>query len=76
MVHRRVGAGQVLSVGVDGLWRWGFNAKIEGANTLFDRFWDQMILWLMAGRDFLPTQKFSLGPAPRMLLGEKTIFGA
>jgi hypothetical protein len=75
MVHRRVGAGQVLSIGVDGLWRWGFNAKIEGANTLFDRFWDQMILWLMAGRDFLPTQKFSLrANSANVPLGEKIYF--
>ena len=60
MVHRRFGDGQVLSVGVDGLWRWAFNAKIDGVNTLFDRFWDQMILWLMAGRDFLPTPAIRL----------------
>lgn len=75
MIHRRVGLGQVLSIGVDGLWRWGFNAKIEGANTLFDRFWDQMILWLMAGRDFLPTQKFSLrASSANVPLGEKIYF--
>ena len=75
MIHRRAGSGQVLSIGVDGLWRWGFNAKIEGANTLFDRFWDQMILWLMAGRDFLPTQKFSLrASSANVPLGEKIYF--
>ena len=72
MIHRRVGSGQVLSIGVDGLWRWGFNAKVEGVNTVFDRFWDQMILWLMAGRDFLPTQKFSLrASSANIPLGEK-----
>jgi hypothetical protein len=77
MVHRQVGSGQVLSVGVDGLWRWGFNAKVEGTNTLFDRFWDQMILWLMAGRDFLPTQKFSLrASTANVPLGEKIYFRA
>jgi hypothetical protein len=75
MIHRRVGAGQVLSIGVDGLWRWAFNAKIEGTNTIFDRFWDQMILWLMAGRDFLPTQKFSLrASSANVPLGEKIYF--
>ncbi len=75
MIHRRVGSGQVLSVGVDGLWRWAFNAKVEGANTIFDRFWDQMILWLMAGRDFLPTQKFSLrASSANVPLGEKIYF--
>jgi hypothetical protein len=77
MVHRRFGEGQVLSVGVDGLWRWAFNAKIEGANTLFDRFWDQMILWLMAGRDFLPAQQFSLrANSANIPLGEKVYFRA
>jgi len=39
MVHRRYGQGQLLSIGVTGLWRWAFNAKIEGVNTLYDRFW-------------------------------------
>jgi hypothetical protein len=77
MVHRRFGEGQVLSIGVDGLWRWAFNAKIDGANTLFDRFWDQMILWLMAGRDFLPTQQFSLrANSANIPLGEKAYFRA
>ncbi|MDR3402124.1 MAG: hypothetical protein P4L99_06455 [Chthoniobacter sp.] len=77
MVHRRFGEGQVLSVGVDGLWRWAFNAKIEGANTLFDRFWDQMILWLMAGRDFLPTQQYALrANSANIPLGEKIYFRA
>jgi hypothetical protein len=77
MVHRRLGDGQVLSVGVDGLWRWAFNAKVDGVNTVFDRFWDQMILWLMAGRDFLPTQQFSLrASSANIPLGEKIYFRA
>ncbi len=77
MVHRRLGDGQVLSIGVEGLWRWAFNAKIEGVNTLFDRFWDQMILWLMAGRDFVPTQQFSLrATSANLPLGEKIFFRA
>jgi hypothetical protein len=77
MVHRRFGEGQVLSIGVEGLWRWAFNAKVDGVNTLFDRFWDQMILWLMAGRDFLPTQQFSLrASSANIPLGEKIFFRA
>jgi len=71
-IHRRFGEGQVLSVGVDGLWRWAFNSKVEGINTVFDRFWDQLILWLMAGRDFLPAQQFSLrASSANIPLGEK-----
>lgn len=75
IVQRRFGQGQVVSVGVDGLWRWAFNSKIEGVNTLFDRFWDQMVLWLMAGRDFVPNQQYSLRTSSaNILLGEKAYF--
>jgi len=59
-VHRRVGQGQVLSLGVGGMWRWAFNEKIDLQNPLFTRFWDQMILWLMAGRLSMPTEGYSL----------------
>ena len=74
-VHRRFGQGQVLSVGVDGLWRWAFNARGEAVNSMFDRFWDQMILWLMAGRDFVPNKEFSFrSSSANVLLGEKVYF--
>ncbi len=75
IVHRRYGSGQVISVGVEGLWRWGLNAKVEGINSPFDRFWDQMILWLLAGRDFIPNAKFSFRPnSANIMLGEKVYF--
>ncbi len=75
MVHRRFGSGQVVSIGVEGLWRWGFNAKVEGVNTAFDRFWDQTILWLLAGRDFIPSKQFSFRPSSANIqLGEKVYF--
>jgi hypothetical protein len=64
----------VLSVGVDGLWRWAFNAKVDGPNNVFDRFWDQMVLWLMADRDFISTQlRASTANVP---MGEKVYFRA
>lgn len=76
-VHRRLGSGQVLSVGVDGLWRWAFNSKVDGANGVFDRFWDQMILWMLASRDFLPTDKFGLrASTANVPLGDKLTFRA
>lgn len=75
MVHRRQGAGQVLSIGVDGLWRWAFNAKAEQANTVFDRFWDQTVLWLMRGRDVMPDTRFTFrADTANVLLGEKIRF--
>jgi hypothetical protein len=75
IVHRRYGQGQVVSIGVDGLWRWSLNAKVEGVNSPFDRFWDQMTLWLLAGRDFIPNHQFSFRPSSaNILLGEKVYF--
>jgi hypothetical protein len=75
IVHRRYGRGQVVSIGAAGLWRWALNAKVDGANSPFDRFWDQMILWLLAGRDFIPNHQFSFRPSSaNVLLGEKVYF--
>jgi hypothetical protein len=75
MVHRRLGSGQVVSIGVEGLWRWAFNAKAEGVNTAFDRFWDQMILWLLASGDFVTARQFSFRTsAANVPLGEKIYF--
>ena len=75
VVHRRYGNGQVLSVGVDGLWRWGLNPRSEGVNTPFDRFWDQMFLWLLAGRDFVPSKQYSFRlSSANLQLGEQVGF--
>ena len=72
LVHRRFGAGQVLSVGVDGLWRWAFNARTEEGNTRFDRFWDQTLLWLVNSRDVLPGARYTFrASTANVLLGEK-----
>lgn len=75
IVYRRVGRGQVVSIGVDGLWRWAFNAKADPENNLFDRFWDQLMLWLMAGSDFMPEQEYTFRTNTANLpLGEKIYF--
>jgi hypothetical protein len=75
IIHRRYGRGQVVSIGVAGLWRWALASKVEGPNSPFDRFWDQMVLWLLAGRDFIPNRQFSFRPnSANILLGEKVYF--
>jgi hypothetical protein len=75
MVHRRFGSGQVVSIGVEGLWRWGFHANSENVNSAFDRFWDQLILWLLASRDFVPARQFSFRTSgANVPLGEKVYF--
>jgi len=48
---------------------------VEGINAPFDRFWDQLILWLVAGRDFIPSRQFSFRPnSANIRLGEKAHF--
>jgi hypothetical protein len=75
MVHRPYGRGQVVSLGIEGLWRWRLNAKAEGANSPLDRFWDQTVLWLLAGRDFIPSRQFSFRPnSANIMIGEKVYF--
>jgi hypothetical protein len=75
IMHRRLGRGQVVSIGVEGLWRWSLNSKVEGVNSPFDRFWDQTVLWLLAGRDFIPSRQFSFRPnSANIQLGEKVSF--
>lgn len=75
MIHRRVGRGQVLSVAVDGLWRWSFNPKVPATNNVFDRFWDQLVLWLVASGDSTPSLPFSLrSSTANLVLGSKMLF--
>ena len=75
IVHRHYGSGQVVSIGVDGLWRWSLNPKVDASNSPFDRFWDQTILWLLAGRDMIPNRQFSFRPnSANILLSEKVYF--
>jgi len=75
MVQRRFGQGQVVSIGVEGLWRWALNSRVSGPSSAFDRFWDQMILWLLANRDFVPNRQFSLrANSGNIQLGEKIFF--
>jgi hypothetical protein len=75
MIHRRFGRGQVLSVAVDGLWRWSFNPKVPEKNNVFDRFWDQLVLWLVASGDSTPSLPFSLrSSTANLVLGSKMHF--
>ncbi len=75
MVQRRVGRGQVLSIAVDGLWRWSFNPKAAATNNVFDRFWDQLVLWLVAGGDSTPSQPYSFrASTANLVLGAKMHF--
>jgi len=60
VVYRRYGRGQTLSLGVGNLWRWVFNPKAEYDNNAYDRFWDQLALWLLANNGVAPLEGYSL----------------
>ncbi len=50
-IVQRYGAGHTMVLAVDTTWRWSRLTRVLGqADTLFARFWSQMIRWL-AGRD-------------------------
>ena len=74
-VHRRVGKGQVLNVNVAGLWKWSFNSESEVENNLFDRFWDQLLVWLLSQSDVVPNREYSFrSSSVNILLGEPVDF--
>lgn len=60
VVYRRFGSGQTLSLGVGNLWRWVFNPQAEYDNNAYDRFWDQLALWLLANGGVTPLEGYSL----------------
>jgi len=60
IVYRRYGNGQTLSLGVGNLWRWVFNPKATYDNNAYDRFWDQLTLWLLANGGVTPIEGYSL----------------
>lgn len=59
MVYRRYGNGQTLSLGAANLWRWVFHPQTEYQNNSYDRFWDQMALWLLANGGMAPQSGYS-----------------
>ena len=75
IVYRRFGDGQTMSLGVANLWRWVFNPNAEYDNNAYDRFWDQLTLWLLANGGVTPVEGYSLtADTSNLLLGESIRF--
>jgi hypothetical protein len=75
IVYRRFGSGQTISLGVGNLWRWVFNPKVEYDNNAYDRFWDQLSLWLLANGGVTPIEGYSLRTdTSNLVLGETISF--
>lgn len=73
MVHRRAGRGQVLAIASTGLWRTGFHGELPASSNLFDQFWDNIILWLIAGRTAAPGGDFSVMLSTANLAVDQTL---
>ena len=57
MAFQRYGKGKVMSIGASGLWRWDFMApELSEYDNVYERFWRQVIQWLVFESDFLPGQ--------------------
>ncbi|MDP0492599.1 MAG: hypothetical protein Q7Q71_16250 [Verrucomicrobiota bacterium JB023] len=75
IVFRRLGNGQTLSLGLAKLWNWVFNANTAFDNNLYDLFWDQLLLWLLASDGVTPGSDYSLQTNTANLpLGESITF--
>ncbi len=74
-VHRRHGRGQVLAVAVGGTWKWSLNAKSESSNNVYDRFWNQLVLNLIAQSRGTPNNKSSITMnSANLAVGERVDF--
>ena len=75
IVYRRLGSGQTLSLGLVKLWNWVFNENTEFDNNLYDLFWDQLVLWLLANDGVSPGSDYALQTSTANLpLGEDITF--
>ena len=75
MLHRQAGTGQVFSVALDGLWKWSLNPGAVPDNNIYDRFWNQLLLNLIARSSRTPSDKAQLTVAKANLVqGESVLF--
>ena len=74
-VHRPYGRGQVLAVTVGGMWRFSLNPRSEASNDVYDRFWNQLLLNLLARSGSGPSDEARLlVSSANLRLGEKIHF--
>lgn len=57
---QRYGKGKVMSVGSAGLWRWSLVPdEAERYQGVYEEFWSQLVRWLVAYSDFMPSQEIT-----------------
>ena len=67
MAYQPMGAGRVVTINADGLWRWAFGPK-DGANDgqVYERFWLGLLRWLLSDGDFLAGRDVSIASRRRL----------
>jgi hypothetical protein len=77
LTFQQYGAGKVLVLEGQGLWRWAFQPpETPGvSHAVFEGFWSNVIRWLAGSNDFLPSQSLTLRVAkPVFMLDERPLF--
>ncbi len=75
LIHRPIGRGQVLALAAGDLWRWSMMSDVAAREAVFDRLWDQIIVWMLAGSDRVPGSQTRLRTSTANLpLGEAIHF--
>lgn len=60
VAYQRFGRGKVMSIGAAGLWRWSFMPeRLKEYDEVYQKFWSQLIRWMVSDSDFLPGQDLS-----------------
>jgi hypothetical protein len=67
MMLRPQGAGQIFEVALDGVWKWSLHANAEADNNLYDRFWNQLLLNLVARSNRAPSDQ------PQLVVGKANL---
>lgn len=71
IVAQRYGQGKVIALYTDSLWRWQLDPRAN-ENQQYQRFWEQLMVWLSPSEKEGPTQKLDIfSDKEQMYLGEQ-----
>jgi len=81
--YQQSGAGRVVVIEGQGLWRWAFQPPGSSASeeAIFETFWSNIVRWLVGSNDFLPSQQlkvrvgksnYSIDERPALYLLDRT----
>lgn len=76
ILSQRYGQGKVVAVFTDSLWKWKLHPQASQMRP-YQRFWNQMISWLLPVEDELEKDKLSImTDCESLVIGEKIVISA